>query len=84
MATQAQRRREAIAAVKSFQRVYRKADSLGELLERELKRLGSRKTLIGVDQMGNLSSKLDAYARQVADLQKAYTFLWTVVRLLPS
>jgi hypothetical protein len=83
MATQASRRRDALVALRSFKNQYRKADTLGETVQRELDRLIKRKTLIGPDSLANLAKYLDSYSRQTSLLQSAYASLWQVIRNIP-
>lgn len=84
MATQGQRRAEGRKAVRTARTYYRKADSLGESLERELDRLIKRKTLITVDQLQTLFNRFNAYADQIRVLQKALNYLYETITAIPS
>lgn len=83
MATQGQRRAEGRNAVRRFRAEYRKADTAGELLEREVDRLIKRKTLIGPDELQTLARRLDAYIRLVDSLQRLYAILSQMVLQIP-
>lgn len=83
MATQGQRRREAIAAVRKFRQVYRTADTTMEVLERELDRLIKRKTLISVDNIEKLGRLLENTNRAVEGLNKIFNFLAQIIANLP-
>jgi len=83
MATQAQRRAEGVAAIRRLRMEYRKADSQGERLERELDRLTQRKTLIGPDQLKKLADQVDGYVRLVESVQKLYVLVYSIIQGLP-
>jgi hypothetical protein len=83
MATQAQRRGEGRAAIRRLRQEYRKADSAGERLERELDRLTQRKTLIGPDDLKKLSDLLDTYIRIAESVQKLYILVMAIIQGLP-
>lgn len=83
MATQAQRRAEARAAVNRFAQEFRATDSAGERLQREILRLRQRKTLIGVDDLKKLADLLATYVRLVDSLQRLYAILLQVLQGLP-
>lgn len=83
MATQGQRRREAVAAIRKLRQEYRKADSAGEKAERELDRLIKRKTLIGPDQLATLATKLETYVRVVDSIQRLYALTYEIIQGLP-
>jgi len=83
MATQAQRRGEGRAAIRRLRQEYRKADSAGERLERELDRLTQRKTLIGPDDLKKLSELLDTYIRIAESVQKLYILVMAIIQGLP-
>ncbi len=83
MATQGQRRKEAVSAVRQMKGIYRKADSLGERAERELNRLSQRKTLIGPDDLAKLADQINGYVRAVETVQKAFVVLADIIRNLP-
>ena len=55
---------------------YRKADSLGEILERNLDRLiTKRKRIVTPDQLLPMMVKYERFARQVVSLERALTLL---------
>jgi len=83
MATQGQRRREAVNAVRKLRQEYRKTDSAGELVQRELDRLSQRKTLIGPDDLEKLARLIESYIRLAELLQKAYAILVGIINGLP-
>jgi len=83
MATQGQRRREAVAAIRRLRVEYRKTDTAGELLERELDRLIKRKTLIGPDQLQTLSRRLVDLVKLAESLQRMYAIIQGIIEGLP-
>jgi len=83
MATQAQRRGEAISALRRLRQEYRKADTAGERTERELDRLIKRKTLIGPDELEKLAQTINVYIRLGESVQKLYAIIYQIVANLP-
>lgn len=83
MATQGQRRREAVAAVRRARQSYRKADSAGEKVERELDRLIKRKTLIGPDSLVNLGGLIELYNMEASRLNSVFRDLVIIIGGLP-
>jgi len=65
MATYAQQKTRVNAALRQARKAYRTADTLGELLERELDRLIKRKTLVGPASLKTLGNRYDAYRKWV-------------------
>jgi len=65
MATQGQQRAALIAAVREMRRAYRKSDSQGEKVERELDRLIKRKTLITPRSLTTLGKEIIAFIELV-------------------
>lgn len=64
--------RELRRGLASVRRVYRRADSLGEILERTLRRLSQRKTVPRkVSEVDTLVKEFRAYQTQVANLEAA-------------
>lgn len=59
--TYAQRKAAIIAAIRRIRQAYRKADTAGEVMERELDRLLLRKTIITPASLQSLSQKYDAF-----------------------
>ncbi len=83
MATQSQRRSEGLAAIRRFKAEYRKADSAGERMERELNRLVNRKTLIGIDSLAKLQKQLEDFIRLVESLQRLYKIVVDIIASIP-
>jgi len=83
MATQGQRRREGIQAIRRLRAEYRKADSAGEKAERELDRLIKRKTLIGPDQLSTLANQIGEYVKLVDSIQRLYALVYQLIQGLP-
>lgn len=69
----AQRRNAVNRAIRQVRKSYRSADSLGEILERELDRLIDRKTIVSPESLRVLTSKYEGYYRSVQDIQRALT-----------
>jgi len=84
MATQGQRRSEAKSAIRRLRQEYRKADSAGERVERELDRLIKRKTLISADQLKTATDRLETYVRTVDSIQRLYATIFELISRLPS
>lgn len=84
MATQGQRRAEGRAAIRRLRVEYRKTDSSGERLERELDRLIKRKTMIGADQLGTLAERVNEYIRLAESLSRLYAIVWDFIKRLPQ
>lgn len=84
MATQGQRRSEAKSAIRRLRQEYRKADSAGERVERELDRLIKRKTLISADQLKTVTDRLETYVRTVDSIQRLYATIFELISRLPS
>lgn len=63
--TFAQRTRSVNASLRRVRAAYRKADSQGELLERELDRLVARKTIVSAESLAKASRLYDEYVRSV-------------------
>lgn len=83
MATQGERRRQAVNAVRQLRAAYRKADTAGELVEREADRLVKRKTLISPDSLKTMGERIKAYSIVVEDLQRAYAILQEIISRIP-
>lgn len=65
MATQGQQRAALLSAVRVARQVYRKIDTAGEKVERELDRLIKRKTLISPRSLVTLGQKINEFVGQV-------------------
>jgi len=72
-----------VSAIRKLRAEYRKADSAGEKLERELDRLVKRKTLIGPDQLTTLVNRIDDFARLVDSVQRLYALVYQIILGLP-
>lgn len=83
MATQGERRRQAIAAVRQLRRAYRTADSAGEKLERELDRLIKRKTLISPDSLDTANDLMNGYAAAVQNTVNVMVGVFTIILNIP-
>ena len=69
--TFAQRTRAVNASLRRARAVYRKADTAGEILERELDRLILRKTIVTPESMISMATKHLAYVQRVNDMDGA-------------
>lgn len=76
--TYAQRKAAIIGAIRRVRQQYRKADSLGEVLERELDRLMLRKTIITPSTLQGLSQKYDAFMTAASATEKPITDAMTL------
>lgn len=65
----AQRTRAVNVALRRLRQQYRRADSAGELLERELDRLISRKTIVSPESLTSAVRKFDAYKQSVRGIE---------------
>lgn len=71
MATQAQLRASAKSALRATKSIYRRADTAGERLEREIERLLKRKTLLTPQSIAKLGAEIVSYIQLVNNLAKA-------------
>ena len=69
----AQRRNAVNRALRQVRKSYRTADSLGEVLERELDRMIDRKTIVSPESMRLITAKYEAYLRSAQDVQRTLT-----------
>lgn len=69
----AKRKSLVVAALRRVRAQYRKADTTGEVLERELDRCILRKTLIGPETMRTLLTKYESYVTQVNLMEQPIT-----------
>jgi len=83
VATQGQRRKEAISAVRALRKLYRMMDTAGERVERELDRLIKRKTLIGPAELKSLMDKTNDYLKQADTVQAGTLTLYEIISALP-
>lgn len=83
MATQGERRSQAIRAIRALRRLMRKSDSSGEKLERELDRLIKRKTLISPDSLATTGRLLQEYARNLEFLTQGYSDAASIIQRIP-
>lgn len=75
MATQAQRRREALIAVRKQEQSFRAAQTAESKVRRELQRLLRRKTLITADEVQKLANLINAWLNLVIAVQRAFAIL---------
>lgn len=71
--TYAQRKAAIIAAIRRVRQAYRKADTAGEVMERELDRLLLRKTIITPATLQALAQKYDAFMTLAAAVERPLT-----------
>lgn len=71
--TFAQRRSAVNAALRRVRQQYRKADTRGEVLERELDRLILRKTIVSPETMSKLQEKYGQYIAEVNGIDSRMT-----------
>lgn len=70
-----ERKRQVNAALRAVRRVYRKADTAGEILERNLDRMILRKTRPAADELEPLINQYRAFRSGVTALEVALTDL---------
>lgn len=74
--TFAQARARAVKDLRTCRIAYRKADTLGEVLERNLDRLiTKRRRIVTPEQLLPMLAMYERYARQVVSLERALTIL---------
>lgn len=83
MATQGERRQQAVRAVRSLRRIFRSIDSAGEKVERELDRLIKRKTLISPDSLGTLTRLTQEFVRGQESLVKGLNDTAIILQFIP-
>jgi len=83
MATQGERRSQAIRAIRALRKLMRKSDSSGEKLERELDRLIRRKTLISPDSLATSGRLLQEYAKNIEYLAAGYADAASIIQRIP-
>lgn len=83
MATQGERRLQAIRALRALRRLYRTADSAGERVERELDRLIKRKTLVSPDSLATLARLVQAYMKDQERMAMGMADTAAVVQQIP-
>jgi len=83
MATQGERRRQAIAAMRVMYRNIRHVKAALDKALRRAHRLTLRKTLIGPDSIVTLGQDVDAAIRLGEQLQKSFADIATIVASLP-
>ena len=71
--TYAKRKATVVAALRRVRAQYRKADTMGEVLERELDRCILRKTLIGPETIKTLLTRYEGYITQVNLMEQPIT-----------
>lgn len=83
MATQAQRRAQAIQALRALRRHYRATDTQGEKVERELDRLINRKRLVQDESLEKVGQQIDEYAVLINGLINAYVDTVNIIIAIP-
>jgi len=83
MATQGERRSQAIRALRALRKLYRTADSAGERVERELDRLIKRKTLISPDSLATLARLVQAYFKDQERMAMGMADTANVIQQIP-
>jgi hypothetical protein len=83
MATQGQRRAQAIGAMRALRKLYRTLDTTGEKMERELDRLVKRKTLIGPDSLAKTGTLMVEIEFKFKALVKGFGDLVAIIANLP-
>ena len=76
--TYVQRKNDVLRALRKARAVYRRADSAGEMLERELDRLILRKTLISPESLRGMVDRYRAFAQMVTALNPALADVLTI------
>ncbi len=71
--TFSQRTKAVNGALRRLRQQYRKADSQGELLERELDRLISRKTIVTPASLSKAAQLYESYVRAVNEIEVPFT-----------
>lgn len=71
--TYAQRKAAVLAALRRVRQAYKKADTSGEILEREINRLLLRKTIVTPATLKALSQKYDQFATLTNAVEKPIT-----------
>lgn len=69
-----------LGIVRAVRRVYRRADSAGEELERELDRLIKRKRLLQPDDLATAIKKYEAYYMAVGQISRAFQDASTAIQ----
>lgn len=80
MATYSQTRNQGLAAVRAVQSLYRSAKTQGDLLEREILRLRSRKTVISPKSVDKMTQEARDYVDKVAQIAKGVSDLVYILR----
>lgn len=83
MATQGERRSQAIRAIRALRKLFRTADTAGEKLERELDRLIKRKTLVSPDSLATTARLLQDYLKKTENLARGMADAASVVTQIP-
>ena len=79
--TQGESRAVVKRAARNARAAYRKADSAGERLERELERLLKRKTLIQASSLSTMEKAYYQYKNYVTSLEKAIADFYSAASL---
>ena len=79
--TYVQSKNDILRALRKARAVYRRADSAGELVERELDRLILRRTLVSPESLRSLVDRYRAYSQMVSALNPAIADAVTVASI---
>lgn len=71
--TYAKRKATVVAALRRVRAQYRRVDTMGEVLERELDRVIQRKTLIGPETIKTLLTKYESFVTMVNGMEQPIT-----------
>lgn len=80
--TDAASRNQAIAALRRVRQAYRKADTAGEKVERELDRLIKRKTRMSTSSLVTLNSRFNEYQTAVEACQAPLADSYVIIALV--
>jgi len=83
MATQGQRRREAIASLRKLRQQYRKMDTASEKVERELDRLIKRKTLVSQESLLKTAELMRAANFEMTSLNQVFRDIVIIIGQIP-
>jgi len=79
LATQAERKRQAIAGLRKLRQEYRKTKTSGDKAQREMNRLILRKTLVSAEDVSKLSKEINEYMALAEALQRAFAILMQIL-----
>jgi len=76
-----ERKRLVNKSIRSLRALYRRADTAGERVERELDRLIKRKTQVELKSLQTLINEMNAYYNMVQTFARAYSSLAQAIRV---